>query len=382
MVVPVLGCSAGALSGVGFTVASCSVAWSGVLVVGAKSGRGSVGFCVGSGMVKGNVKVEGGAVAASQLGLRPAARTVGRGQLRGVYHLAVGFPLQPVFPLAVTNSTTDFYHQKTDDELRFFVENPDYYQPDIVAEARRELRRRGVALPQPALLPPAAVPAPPARGLQTGPLALAVAAVLALSLGGLYFIKQKNAVPTVALVEAKPKAPPRLTEVATSTIPDFGPAVTSSVQRQVQRIPAAERAAAAQEATPLRQYRELAKRFWTAETQTEFVMNQARHGQLDAALPGHIQAVGATWEQWNKALRYSYKFGPAMAAHLDIMTRVAQQQQEGLGDLLIVASNPQSYENDQTRKRAADVSDLLSGLLPKSPVTGQPYNTLVRRVRL
>ena len=278
----------------------------------------------------------------------------------------------------MADSITDFYHQKTDAELQFFVDNPDHYQPDIVAEARRELRRRGVALPQPA-------PAPPVRGLATGPLVLAVAVVLALSLGLLYFIKQKNSpatTPKVAAAPARPKEPPRLTEVATSTIPDFGPAVTASVQQQVQRIPAAERAAAAQEAMPLRQYRELAKRFWTAETQTEYVMNQARQGQLDAALPGHIQAVGATWEQWNKAVRYSYKFGPAMTAHLDIMTRVAQQQQEGLGDLLIVANNPQRYENDQTRKRTADVSDLLSGLLPKSPVTGQLYNTIVRRARL
>ncbi|MBH8560575.1 hypothetical protein [Hymenobacter negativus] len=284
----------------------------------------------------------------------------------------------------MADSITDFYHQKTDAELQFLVENPDYYQPDIVAEARRELRRRGVAPSQPALAEPVAMAAPPARGLPTGPLVLAVAVVLALSLGVLYFINHKNSPPAaaVAVAPTKPKAPPRLTEVATSTIPDFGPAVVASVQRQVQRIPARERAAAAQEAMPLRQYRELAKRFWTAETQTEYVMNQARRGQLDAALPGHIQAVESTWEQWNKAMNYSYKFGPAMSDHLDIMTRVARQQQEGLNDLLIVANNPQSYENDQTRKRAADVSDLLSGLLPKSPVTGQPYNTIVRRVRL
>ncbi|GAB3871865.1 hypothetical protein GCM10028824_21580 [Hymenobacter segetis] len=282
----------------------------------------------------------------------------------------------------MADSITDFYHQKTDAELQFFIENPDHYQPDIVAEARRELRRRGVALPQPAPAPAEVAYAPPTRGLPTGPLVLAVAVVLALTLGVLYFINHKNDPAPATTAPAKPKAPPRLTEVATSTIPDFGPAVVASVQRQVQRIPAAERAAAAKEAMPLRQYRELAKRFWTAETQTEYVMNQARRGQLDAALPGHIQAVGATWEQWNKALRYSYKFGPAMSDHLDIMTRVAQQQQEGLNDLLIVANNPQSYENDQTRKRTADVSDLLSGLLPKSPVTGQPYNTIVRRVRL
>ena len=71
-----------------------------------------------------------------------------------------------------------------------------------------------------------------------------------------------------------------------------------------------------------------------------------------------------------------------MRAHLYIMTRVARQQQDGLNVLLSVANNSQSYENIQTRKRTADAGDLLSGLLPKSPVTGQPYNTIVRRVRL
>ena len=71
-----------------------------------------------------------------------------------------------------------------------------------------------------------------------------------------------------------------------------------------------------------------------------------------------------------------------MANHLDLMTRVANQQKEGLADLLLVARNPQAYENEKTRKRAADISDLLSGLLPKSPVTGRPYNTLVRHISL
>ncbi|MGI4866895.1 MAG: hypothetical protein ACRYFZ_23455, partial [Janthinobacterium lividum] len=43
-------------------------------------------------------------------------------------------------------------HLKTDAELRFFVENPSYYQAELVAAARKELRRR-----QPAPAPAAAV---------------------------------------------------------------------------------------------------------------------------------------------------------------------------------------------------------------------------------
>ncbi|WP_210518497.1 hypothetical protein [Hymenobacter terricola] len=287
----------------------------------------------------------------------------------------------------MSDSPTSFYQQKTDAELLYFVEHPEHYQPALVDGARRELRRRGVQVAAPAAPLPQNLEAPhelARTGPKTGLLAALVGAVLVVSLVAAYFIKQENhPAPAATTAPTAPrKAPPRLTEVATSVIPDFGPAVLRSVQEQVQHIPAAERAAAAKAGMPLHQYRELAKRFWTAETQTEYVFEQARLGKLDAALPGHVQAVGASWELWNKAMRYGFKFSPAMASHLDIMSRVARQQQEGLGDLLIVANNPQAYENDNTRKRTADVSDLLSGLLPKSPVTGRPYSTILKHVRM
>lgn len=281
----------------------------------------------------------------------------------------------------MSNSTTDFYHQKTDAELQFFLDNPGYYQPELVAEARRELRRRGALQSPPAAPAPAYHPAPEAApGLKAGPVVLGVAVVLALSLGGFYYVQQKNN--PAAAIEAAPvrKSPPRLIEVPTSVIPSYD--VEGLVNQQLGHVPAAERASAARAEQPLRQYRELTRRFWTAQTQTEFVLKQARAGQFTEALPGHIESVGTAWQQWNKATVYSYKFGPAMADHLDIMTRVARQQQEALSDLLIVANNPQQYENAETRRRDDDVSELLSGLLPKSPVTGQPYNAKVRKVHL
>ncbi|MBO2010778.1 hypothetical protein [Hymenobacter negativus] len=333
----------------------------------------------------------------------------------------------------MSDSPTDFYHQKTDAELQFFVDNPGYYQPELVQEARLELRRRGVgpvppapvaaSVPEPAPAPAAApvfaapAPAPsyqpaskaaPASGLPGFPVVMGVAVVLALSVGGFYYVKQKNSpVTSVAPVadvapvtdsvpaadiapatEADPAAeatparknPPELTEVATSVVPTFD--VPAIIEQQLKHVPATERAAAAQAGQPLRQYRELAKRFWTAETQTEYLLQQAQQGKLDTALPGHVEAAEVAWQQLNKATVYSYKFGPAMTSHLDIMSRVGRQQQEALSDLLLVANNPQSYENSKTRQRAADVNDLLSGLLPKSPVTGEPYVAIVRRVTL
>jgi len=276
----------------------------------------------------------------------------------------------------------DFYHQKTDTELQFFIDHPELYQPSLIDAARRELRRRGVA-PVP-LAPLETAPfdyAPGPTGLRTGALTLGLAAVLLVGLGGFYFVKQHKPAAVAATAE-KPKAPPRLEEVETSVIPDYGAAVKASVQRQVQRVPAAERATAAQATMPMHQYRELAKRFWTAECQTEYVFEQARQGKMDAALPGHVESAMATWQQWYKANAYRYQFGPKMTQHLDAMARVAQQQQEGLADLLIVARNPQSYETAKTRQREADVNDLLSSLLTKSPATGKPYPVLIRKMHM
>ena len=279
----------------------------------------------------------------------------------------------------MSDTLTDFYHLKTDAELRFFVEHPELYQPELVALARRELQRRGIALAGGAALPAApAHEAAPSRswgkivGLGLGLLAL----------GGTYWL-QMRADAAEAVLRARQEArrrlpPPRLTEVATSAIPNYDGVVARAVAQQLARVPAAEKA----NAQHLRQYRELAKRFWTAETRTEYVLNKAREGKFDAALVGHVEAVEAGWEPWRKATLYGYKLGPVMANHLDLMTRAARQQQEGLADLYLVAKNPQPFENEKTQRREADVSDLLSGLLPKSPVTGRAYNTVVRRVRL
>ena len=287
----------------------------------------------------------------------------------------------------VSDNPTDFYHQKTDAELLFFVEHPDYYQPSLVAAARQELRRRGVAPsapvahPDPALL--ASSMEAPSSGLRTGPLTLLLAGLLLLS-GGVYYYLNQRSEAARELLRARAatarKTPPRLTEVATAVIPTYD--VPAIIAQQLARVPAAERAAATRAGQPMHQYKELAKRFWTAETQTEYVLDQARQNKLTIARPGHVETAAAAWGQWNKALNYSYKFSPVMANHLDLMTRVANEQQAALSDLLIVANNPQAYETDKTRKRATDVDDMLSGLLSKSPVTGRPYTVVVRRVQL
>lgn len=303
------------------------------------------------------------------------------------------FPLSlfpfPFFFSAVAASIDDFYHQKTDTELQYFVDHPELYQPSLIDAARSELRRRGVApaVAAPGELPPLTYvsPEPPApTGLRTGPLTLGLAAVLLLGLGGFYVVKQKNQPPAAPVAPAKPKAPPHLEEVETSAIPNYDGVVAQAVAQQIQHLPADERAAA--KATPnsavLRQYRELAKRFWAAECQTEYLTNQAHEGKASPMFADQALVARTTWSTWNKGAVYSYEFSPTMQEDFQRMQEVASSQQhilERMPDLL-----PQkAFLNDkELNARDAEVQDWLRALRPASPVTGKPYKATVLKMQM
>ena len=173
-----------------------------------------------------------------------------------------------------------------------------------------------------------------------------------------------------------------LTEVATSALPTYDGVVARCVDEQFKRIPAAERTVATQEGRPFHQYRELAKRFWTAQTLTEYLTDQARQGKRHEVLPQQVDVVLAAWQQWNKAMVYSYKFSPMMANHVDLMSRVARQQQDALGDLQTAVQTKQPLQDNKTALHDANMNDLLSGLLPASPITSRPYVAHVRNIQL
>jgi hypothetical protein len=278
----------------------------------------------------------------------------------------------------VSHSTTDFYQQKTDAELQFFLDNPGYYQPELVQEARRELHRRG-ALPSAPVAAPAPAPtyhpapeAAPTPGLKAGPVVLGVAVVLALSVGGFYYVQQKNS-PASAAATAAPvrKSPPRLIEVPTYVIPNYD--VAALAEQQLRQVPAAERAAAKAAGQPLRQYRELAKRFWAAETQTEYLLNQAHEGKAGPMFADQTLVARTTWSAWNKAAVYQYKFGPVMQRHLELMSDVASSQQHLLEMYPDMLANRRFASDKEATSRTIDVQYWMHDLLPVSPVTKQPY---------
>ena len=278
----------------------------------------------------------------------------------------------------MADSADNFYHQKTDAELQFFAAHPKLYQPSLLEAAHRELRRRGVAPELPPLTYVSPAPAAP-TGLRTGPLTLGLAAVLLAGLGGFYIIKQKNQPPALPVAPATPKAPPQLVAVETSAIPTYDGVVAQAVAQQVQRLPAAELAAA--KATPngqvLRQYRELAKRFWAAECQTEYLTNQAQAGQATAMFADQALVARTTWSTWNKATVYAYKFGPAMQEDFQRMQEVASSQQHILDRLPGLLPQRKFLQDKELTARDTEVQDWLRVLRPASPVTGKPYKATV-----
>ena len=289
----------------------------------------------------------------------------------------------------MADSIDDFYHQKTDAELQFFADHPELYQSSLIDAARRELRRRGVApvTAAPTTLPPLTYVSPePAAptGLRTGPLTLGLAAVLLVGLGGFYVVKQKNQPPAPPVAPAKPKAPPRLFEVETSAIPTYDGVVAQAVTAQVQRLPAAERAAAKNKADgmALRQYRELAKRFWVAECQTEYLTNQAHAGKASAMFADQALVARSSWSAWNKAAVYTYEFGPTMQEDFQRMQEVASSQQHVLERLPDLLPQRRFLKDKELNARDTEVQDWLRGLRPASPVTGKPYKATVIKMQM
>jgi hypothetical protein len=306
----------------------------------------------------------------------------------------------------VSDSPTDFYHQKTDAELQFFVENPTFYHPSLIEAVQRELRRRGVASAAPTPMtepvapivatPLAAPPVQPAHppqyepedtassGPKRGAIALGIGAALVFSLGIFYFLQHKEQPAPVAKVAApaKPKAPPKLVEVPTSVIPNYDAAVTQCIAQQLQRVPAAERATAASKENLLRQYRELVKRFWAAETQTEYLTSQAHEGKAGPMFADQALVVRQTWQAWNKAAMYTYEFGPAMQKQFDRMQSIAGSQQHILEKMPELLPERQFLTDKEVVARETDVEAWLADLLPKSPVTGHVYKAPVLTIHM
>ncbi|WP_426061875.1 hypothetical protein [Hymenobacter sp. B1770] len=278
----------------------------------------------------------------------------------------------------MSDTVSDFYQKKTDAELQYFLQHPEQYQPSLVDAARRELLRRGIA--------PVASPAPlmveeevvPSRSW--GKMVALTMGLLALG-GGSYWLQQRSEAQQ-AVLRAREEArrrlpPPKLTEVATSAIPNYDGVVARMVTEQLSKVPASEKA----NQQHLRQFRLLSKLFWAAQTQTEYLTNQAYEGKASPNFADQALVVRQTWDAWNQSAVYTYSFGPQMRERYSRMEKAAGSQQHILDILPGLLPNRQFLKDDEMTTRTDEVQDLVGGLTPVSPVTGQPYKRTLLKMK-
>jgi len=269
------------------------------------------------------------------------------------------------------STATDVLRAKTAAELQFFVDNPSYYHADLVAAARQELRHRGFGpAPQPAApdYPDTGSDYADEPAATRGPMLVAALALGLVSLGGVMYWASRPAAPVAAPVR---RPAPNLETVASYAMPSFD--LDQLVETQLARVPPAEK----QTPQTLRQFKDLTRRFWAAETQTEYLTAQAYAGKANPSFAEQAVMARETWRGWNKAVVYSYKLGPTMQAQYERMGKVASSQQHVLAKLPGMLDDKEFLTDKEMVARNDEVQDWLAGLRPASPVTGKAYRATV-----
>jgi len=269
------------------------------------------------------------------------------------------------------STATDVLRAKTAAELQFFVDNPSYYHADLVAAARQELRHRGFGpAPQPAApdYPDTGSDYADEPAATRGPMLVAALALGLVSLGGVMYWASRPAAPVAAPVR---RPAPKLETVASYAMPSFD--LDQLVETQLARVPPAEK----QTPQTLRQFKDLTRRFWAAETQTEYLTAQAYAGKANPSFAEQAVMARETWRGWNKAVVYSYKLGPTMQAQYERMGKVASSQQHVLAKLPGMLDDKEFLTDKEMVARNDEVQDWLAGLRPASPVTGKAYRATV-----
>ncbi len=260
-------------------------------------------------------------------------------------------------------TSSDTLRLKTDAELRFFVDNPTFYQAELVEAARRELRRRypAAALPQePQFIATEydqEVPRRPVawRWLGAGAAVLLVAGLGFWGKGGWH-----HAAPA-APAKAKPVAPLE-TAISAPPLPTFD--TEQRVEQALTRVPATEKA----NAQHLSQYQAIARRFWAAQQPSAYLIGQAQQGKPNPLFRAQAELVLNLWSEFDRALTYSYSFDPVMADHFRRMKTVAQQQRDALTELLndATANRPLHLETSEQQAAQQGMPRLLAPLETKN----------------
>lgn len=219
-------------------------------------------------------------------------------------------------------STPDFFQKKTTAELQYLMENPGFYDADVVAHARQELRQRGALVPAPASFPgspttPVAAAYDPddaptsqagSRWLLGG---LGLAAVLALA----WWAFQNQ--PAETAVSRQPLVPIVLEATTIRPLPSFEPEAARQVATTRRLLPAADRA----DTTAAGRYARMARRYWLAENTAAYLTAQALADSVTSVFAGQA-GIGLERISWFMgAMAYDQNLTPEMDSRLALMQR-------------------------------------------------------------
>lgn len=234
--------------------------------------------------------------------------------------------------------------EKTDAQLLFLAQHPELYHADLINAARRELRRRGVSpdpaqpepLPRAAHILPYAEEVEPAFWQRPAPW---VGLLAALLIGGILYWSnlQSKAAAALAAQQAE-EGPVQLETVATHLIPTFDSLTRTQIAQEMRQLSAAERT---EDTAATRKYRLLATRYWNAENQSAYLLDQFNGTAADAGLASQAPVVVEEWRRLTKALVYNHGLTAVLSERMDVMRRAAYLRIETLEEVARHAQNNQ-----------------------------------------
>ncbi|MDF7813698.1 hypothetical protein [Hymenobacter sp. YC55] len=268
----------------------------------------------------------------------------------------------------------DSLSQKTDSELLFLAQHPELYHADLIAAARRELRRRGISpdpaqpepLPRENYILPYQEEHEPSLWQRPTPWVVVLAVLL---IGGVLYWNnmQKQASQAVA-AQQEEEGPIELETVQTHLIPTFDSLTRTQIAQELRQLSPS---ALSEDTTATRKYKLLATRYWNAENQSTYLFKQLKGNADDVALARQAPVVIEEWRRLTKALVYNHGLTATLAERMDLMRQAAYLRIETLQEVARRAQNDQVIVDPDIIHLADSAAQMRESLLSRAKWTGR-----------
>ncbi|UOQ65144.1 hypothetical protein [Hymenobacter volaticus] len=269
---------------------------------------------------------------------------------------------------------SDSLSQKTDGELLFLAQHPELYHADLIAAARRELRRRGISpdpaqpepLPRENYILPYQEEQEPSLWQRPTPWVVLLAVLL---VGGILYWKNMQSKATQAVVaQQEIEGPIELETVETHLIPTFDSLTRTQIAQEMRQLSPAARS---EDTTATRKYRLLATRYWNAENQSAYLFKELKGDASDVGLAKQAPVVIEEWRRLTKALVYNHGLTATLAERMDLMRRAAYLRIETLQEIARRAQNDQVILDPDITNLADSAAQMRESLLSREKWNGR-----------